>query len=200
MPSDDLEDLTLAAAGDLDALHRVMPLVYERARAIAHQTLSGDRAERWVRASSLVNRAYLRLVEQRELDFADEARVTAALATIMRRIVIDIARRETSLKRGGDRSRVGLRAVEVADDEPRVDALELEDAMVALAAVSDESARVAELRLWGGMELEQIAVALDMPFSRVRRRWNRAKAWLARELRPDESQGPAEAESDGDER
>jgi DNA-directed RNA polymerase specialized sigma24 family protein len=71
--------------------------------------------------------------------------------------------------------------------QTQVDALEIEDAMVALAAVCNESAAVAELRLWGGLELEQIATALDMPFSRVRSRWNRAKAWLARELTESEA-------------
>ena len=197
MAADELDDLRLAAAGNLDALHRVMPIVYERVRKIAHLHLTGDRADRWVRASSLVNRAYLKLVEQRTLDFADEARVTAALATIMRRIVVDVARRETAAKRGGDMSRVGLHAEDVAGRADAVDAVELEDALLALGAVSSECARVAELRLWGGMELEQIATALDMPFSRVRSRWNRAKAWLARELGSDAPKAPDEELSDG---
>lgn len=177
-----LDDLRQAAAGDPEALHRVMPLVYERVREVAGQLLYGDRAGRWVRASSLVNRAVVRLLDQRNVDFADEARVTAVLATIMRRLVVDIARRETALKRGGGAVHVSLNTGRLAGDHGDLDALEIEDALVALAVVSPDAARIAELRLWGGMELEQIAVALDVPFGRVRRRWNLAKAWLAREL------------------
>lgn len=176
------DDLTRAAAGDLDALHRVMPLVYDRARQIAGGLLAEDRAKQWVRASSLVHQAYLRLAEQRNLDGADEARVIGTLATIMRRIVVDIARREQAAKRGGDRQRISLHTGDLADAQSPIDALEVEDALVALAAVSPEAARVAELRLWGALTLEQTALVLDVPFSRVRTLWTRAKAYLAREL------------------
>ncbi len=178
----DLDDLTSAAAGDLEALHRVMPVVYERIRTIANSMLTGDRALNWVRASSIIHNAYIRLINQHNVDFADASRVTAALATIMRRVVIDIARRETTLKRGGDVTRISLHAEDLAGLNRPVDALEVDDAMVALAAVCPQSARVAELRFWGGMEFEQIAAAMDLPLSRVRSRWNRAKAWLSMEL------------------
>lgn len=182
MGAEDLRDLKRAAGGNLEALHRVMPLVYEHARHVAGTILAADRARHWVRASSLVNLAYLRLIEHRRFNFDDEAKVIAALVRIMRRVIVDVVRRETALKRGGHVSRVGLHADGLSERRTRVDAIELEDAMEALAAVCNESARVAELRLWGGMELEQIAAALDMPLSRVRSRWNRAKAWLTREL------------------
>ncbi len=182
MPDDSFRDLTRAASGDLDALGRVMPKVYEHARNIARRIVAGDRAQRWVHASSLVSMAYLRLTNHNKVDFNDEARVVATLTRIMRRVVIDVARREQALKRGGRMSRVSMHTDGLVARRTQVDALEIEDAMVALAAVCDESAAVAELRLWGGLELEQIATALDMPLSRVRSRWNRAKAWLAREL------------------
>lgn len=187
------EDLSLAAAGDLDALSRVLPLIEDRVREIAAQTLRGDRAQKWVQASSLVQRAFLRLLDQRAVDFGDQARVTAVLATIMRRVVIDIARHETALRRGGDASRIALhRWGETAGQNGHggvpgrasdgIDALEIEDALVALSAVAPDAARVAELRLWGGMEFEEIAVATDATPARVRTLWNRAKAWLAREI------------------
>jgi RNA polymerase sigma factor (TIGR02999 family) len=179
-------DLSLAAAGDLDALSRVMPLVYARAREVAAALLAGDRAARWVRASSLVHRAFVRLVQRPDVDFADQARVTAVLTTIMRRLVIDIARHELAQARGGGHTRISLYAAEsdAADDSDagRIDALDMESSLLALQAVDPEAARVAELRLWGGMEFEQIAIAMDVPFSRVRRRWNLAKAWLTRDL------------------
>ena len=183
------DDLSLAAGGDLEALSRVMPMVYDRVREIAGNMLAGDRAKRWVQASSLVQRAFLRLMDQRNVDLADEARVTAVLATIMRRIVVDIARQETAIKRGGGISHVSLHAEQglARDGSPpaRVDALEVEDALVALAAVSPDAARVAELRLWGGMDLSRIAIATSLPEQRVRTLWHAAKAWLARDLSRD---------------
>jgi len=196
MPSDDFADLRRAAAGNLEALRRVMPLVYEHARRIAHGIIDHDRARQWIHASSLVNLAYIRLAEQRKVDFADEARVIATLTRIMRRVVVDIVRRETALKRGGGVSRIGLHTDGLTRRRTQVDALDIEDAMVALAAVCNESARVAELRLWGGMELEQIATALDMPLSRVRSRWNRAKAWLALQLSTADVDGQAQEDLD----
>lgn len=182
MDNDSFRDLTRAASGDLDALGRVMPQVYDHARNIARQIVAGDRAQRWVHASSLVSMAYLRLANQEKVDFNDDARVIATLTRIMRHVVIDVVRREQALKRGGRMSRISMHSDGLVPRRTQVDALDIEDAMVALAAVCSESAAVAELRLWGGLELEQIATALDMPFSRVRSRWNRAKAWLAREL------------------
>ena len=185
MSQDALDDLTRAAAGDLAALDRVLPLIYARIREIAAQVLDGDRVARWVQASSLVQRAMLRLLDQRTVDTADSARVMAVLTTIMRRIVIDVARRETAQKRGGGVPHVSLHG-DVAlpgQEPPRIDAIEVEDSLVALAAVDAEAARVAELRLWGGMEFAQIALATGLATSRVRTLWNRAKAWLARDLR-----------------
>lgn len=189
MPKDNFQDLKRAASGNLEALQRIMPLVYDHARQVAGRIIARDRARRWVHASSLVGMAYLRLVEQRKVDFDDEARVMATLTRIMRRVVIDTVRRERALKRGGRFSRVSMHTDGLAPRRTQVDALEIEDAMVALAAVCDESARIAELRLWGGMELEQISTALGMPLSRVNSRWNRAKAWLARELAASEGRG-----------
>ncbi len=124
-------------------------------------------------------------MDQRQVDFGDEAKVTAVLATIMRRIVIDIARRETADKRGGGVPHVSLHSdhgVGADGTESRIDALEVEDALVALSAVSPEAARIAELRLWGGMEFSRIAIATGLPEHRVRSQWNAAKAWLARDL------------------
>lgn len=186
-PTPDIsEDLVRAASGDASALERILPLVHERVREIATQVLDGDRARRWVQASSLVQRAMIRLLDQREVDQADAARITAVLATIMRRMVIDIARRETADKRGGQSPHISLQSwhtrTPAARSKPTIDALEIEDSLVALATVDADAARVAELRLWGGMDLESITIATGDPRSRVRTLWRRAQAWLARDL------------------
>lgn len=162
----------------------MIPLVYERAREIATRTLSGDRVERWLRASSLVHMAFIRVMEDGGLSTAskiDEARLLAVLTTIMRRTVVDVARAATARKRRED-LRISLHTDDIAEAKREIDVLEIDDAMRALAEICDESARVAELRLWGGMEFEQIAEATGLPFSRVRTRWNRAKAYLAKDL------------------
>lgn len=161
----------------------ILPLVYERAHEIATRTLAGDRAKRWVRASSLVHMAFLRVMEDGGLSNAniDEARLLAALTTIMRRTVVDVARAALAQKRGGD-LKISLHTNDVAQAKPELDVVDIDDAMRALAQICEESARVSELRLWGGMEFEQIAAAMDIPLSRVRSRWNRAKAFLAKDL------------------
>lgn len=163
----------------------MIPLVYERAREIANRTLTGDRAERWLRASSLVHMAFIRVMEDGGLSTStpkiDEARLLAVLTTIMRRTVVDVVRAATARKRRED-LRISLHTDDIAEAKRAIDVVEIDDAMRALAEICDESARVAELRLWGGMEFEQIAEATGMPFSRVRARWNRAKAYLAKDL------------------
>jgi RNA polymerase sigma factor (TIGR02999 family) len=186
-PNDQTEDLLRAAAGDGAALERVYPLVYRRVRELAGQMLAGDRAGRWVQASSLVQRAMIRLLDHRAPEvLGDGARLTGLLATIMRRIVIDIARRETAQKRRGSVAHVSLHSWQDARSGRAVpmviDALEVEDSLVALTAADADAARVAEMRLWGGMEIARIAAAMDESESQVRRLWNRAKAWLARDL------------------
>ncbi len=200
--SEQTDDLLKAAAGDAAALERVYPLVYERVRQMAGQLLAGDRVGRWVQASSLVQRAMLRLLDQRApAVLADGARLTGLLATIMRRIVIDIARRETAQKRGGGLAQVslhswlGVRGGGGGGGPLVINALEVEDSLVALTAADADAARVAEMRLWGGMEIARIAVAMDQSESQVRRLWNRAKAWLGRDLRG--GGGAAQAAEDG---
>lgn len=179
-------DLLRAIDGDTDALRAVLPLLQDRAREIATQVLHRDRARKWVGASSLVQLAMIRLLDQREVDVEDRARVTAVLATIMRRIVIDIARKQTAERRGGESPHVSLQSWHGPEPDSgasaRIDALEIDDSLVSLAAADPEAARIAEMRLWGGMDLVGISVATGMPLSRTRAHWHRAQAWLARDL------------------
>lgn len=180
-------DAAPAAATSVEAAADagLFPLVYERAMEIAARTLRGDRANRWVRASSLVHMAFLKLLEEGGLapggDKPQEARLLAALTTIMRRTVVDVARAALAQKRGGG-MRISLHTQHLKAATPAIDVVEIDDALAALGRVCAESAKVAELRLWGGLEFEQIALATGLPFSRVRSRWNRAKAFLAKDL------------------
>ncbi|MFO0826589.1 MAG: ECF-type sigma factor [Phycisphaerales bacterium] len=176
----------------------LLPLVYERAMDIANRTLRGDRAKRWVRASSLVHMAFLRLLEQGGLDLGDdrpqEARLLAALTAIMRRTVVDVARAALAQKRGSG-MKISLHTQHLPAAKPAIDVVEIDDALAALGRICEESAKVAELRLWGGLEFEQIALATNLPLSRVRSRWNRAKAFLAKDLSGRNAAAPSEPAS-----
>lgn len=175
-------------ASDIDpaTMEKLMPFVYERARDIAVQVLVGDRAGQWVDASSLVQRTMVRLLGQERVDLADAARLSGVLATIMRRIVVDIARHETADKRGGGVPVISLHAMrghgQSRHPARSVSALELDDALGALARIDPPAARVAEMRLWGGMDLVAISSALGQTYANTRTLWNYAKAWLAQEL------------------
>jgi DNA-directed RNA polymerase specialized sigma24 family protein len=129
--------------------------------------------------------AFLRLIEEGGLAAtaakAEEARLLAVLTTIMRRTVVDVARASMAQKRGGP-MKISLHTNDLAEAKPAIDVVEIDDAMRSLSQVCAESARVAELRLWGGMEFQQISDAMEIPMSRVRSRWNRAKAFLAKDL------------------
>lgn len=176
------DDLMKASAGDRDALGRVAPLISGRISTIARDILKRDRAADWVNASSLIGMAYIKLLGQRNVNFADEARVMAVLTTIMRRIVVDIVRQQTAEKRGGGLANVSLHSGELVGDLRRVGALEIEDAISSLARFSPDRARIAEMHLWGGMNFRQIAVVMDLSEDTVRARWTSAKAWLTTAL------------------
>ncbi|MBS0196223.1 MAG: hypothetical protein JSR77_05640 [Planctomycetes bacterium] len=186
LPPSELAACLHASRADPVAMDRILPLVYDRAREIALQVLDGDRAQLWVDASSLVQRAMIRLLDQEQVDLQDAARLSGVLAKIMRRIVVDIARQETADKRGGGMARVSLHALygrEPSDEDARVvSALEFEDALDALTKDNPEAALVAEMRLWGGMDLIATSAAIGQTYANTRTLWNYAKAWLAREL------------------
>ncbi len=168
--------------GDETALDALMPLVHDELRRIARGCLHGERANHSVQATELVNEAYLRLVDVRQVDWQDRTHFLAMSARLMRRVLVDLARSRGADKRGGGAVRVTLDEAAIGGVAPDADVIRLDDALQALAALDDRKSRVVELRFFGGLTADEIAVALQVSSKTVLRDWEFARAWLQREL------------------
>jgi RNA polymerase sigma factor (TIGR02999 family) len=179
------ELLLRAGDGDSTALDRLVPLVYPELRAVAARAMRRERAGHTLDATALVHEAYLRLVDQERARWTDRAQFFRVAAEIMRRILVDHARARGSRKRGGGRDRLSLTQLDPiappAAAAP-IDILALDEALTRLTGVDPQQARVAELRFFAGLEVEDAAAALGISTSTVKRDWTVARAWLRREL------------------
>ena len=171
--------------GDEDALERLIPLVHRELHQIARRCMVGERAGHSLQATVLVNEAYLRLVNAKDVAWNDRAHFLAVAARVMRRILVDHARGRRARKRGGPAARVTFTEALVVTNEPREDFLALDDALQALAAFDERKSRVIELRFFGGLSVEETATVLKVSPETVMRDWRLAKAWLQREMRGD---------------
>lgn len=176
-------ELLLAARnGQREALDSLMPLVYEELRRVAHNRLQGEPAGHSLDTTALVHETYMRLVNQTRVEWRDRTHFFAVASTLMRRFLVDYARRRRAVKRGGDRLRVSLDP-EALSFEYEIDrVLVLDDALRRLAAVDERLARVVECRFFGGLTEEETAAALDLTTRTVQRDWSKAKALLHEEL------------------
>ena len=167
--------------GDQSALGKLTPVVYQDLRRLARRCLVGERAGHSLQATALVNEAYMRLVDYRRMKWQDRAHFLAVSAQLMRRILVEHARRH-NLRRGGGIGHVSLeRAPEVGSGRPR-DVIALDDALNELARMDPRKAQVVELRYFGGLSVKETAEALGISAQTVMRDWSSAKAWLYREL------------------
>lgn len=173
--------------GDEAALERLVPLVQQELHRIARRYMAGERAGHTLQATALVNEAYLRLVDTRDVAWQDRAHFLAVAARVMRRILVDHARARVSQKRGGDVARVTFDEALVVTSEPAQDFLALDEALDALAVFAERKSRVIELRFFGGLSVEETAAVLKVSRDTVMRDWRLAKAWLQREMRGDRS-------------
>ena len=173
------------SAGDREALPRVLPQIYDELRALAAQHLRKERAGHTLQATALVNEAFLRLCGRERVHVEARVQFFAVAAQAMRRVLVDHARRRQAGKRGGRETPVPLTevaAAELAAAPEDVDVLDVDAALTRLAALDARQARVVELRFFAGMEVEEIAAALDVSASTVRREWRMARAWLRGQL------------------
>ena len=145
--------------------------------------MAGERAGHSLQATALVNEAYLRLINAKDVPWQDRAHFLAVAARVMRRILVDHARSRHYQKRGGDAVRVSLDEALVVAREPDEDFVALDDALTALEAVDARKSQVVEMRFFGGLTIEETAAALQISGDTVKRDWNIAKLWLLRELR-----------------
>jgi RNA polymerase sigma factor (TIGR02999 family) len=184
MPSD--RDVTALlddwSRGDRDALDCLLPLVYRELRGIAARQLLRERNGHTLQPTALVHEAYLRLVEQRHVDWQHRAHFFGVAAQVMRRILVDHARRQAARKRGDHLRRVPLEDVVDASATADIPVLGLDQALSRLERVDRGLARIVELRAFGGLTIEEVAHVLKVSPSTVKRDWRTAKAWLTREL------------------
>lgn len=175
--------LTSWREGDRQALDRLMPLVYEELRRVAHHRMQGERPGHPLQTTALVNEAYLRLVDVTHVHWQDRAHFFAMAAQMMRRVLVDAARERRSQKRGGDLQFVPFDEATATAPEATVDLVALDEALDALSQFDARKARVVELRYFGGLGVEDTGEALGVSADTVMREWRTARLWLLRELR-----------------
>jgi RNA polymerase sigma factor (TIGR02999 family) len=164
--------------GDEAALEQLSPLVYGELHRLARHYMAGERSGHLLQTTALVNEAYLRLIDWKNVEWQNRAHFFGLAAQMMRRILVDFARAEHRAKRGGDALRVSLTQAANILQEQNADLVALDDALNALAELDARQSRVVELRFFGGLSLEEIAAVLDVSVGTVRRDWSLAKAWL----------------------
>jgi len=181
-PHEITELLVAWGGGDESALDRLMPIVYDELRRLAHRYMSHERPGHTLQTTALVNEAYLRLVGWREVQWQNRAHFFAVSAQMMRRILVDFARDRKYLKRGGGALRVSLADAASLTEQRGADLVALDEALNALAEVDRRKAQVVEMRFFGGLSVEEVAEVLKVSKETVIRDWRLAKVWLLREL------------------
>jgi len=186
MPAPQSQEVTqLLAAwseGDRAALDSLLPLVEGELHRLAHRYMSKERPDHTLQTTALVNEAYLKLIDQK-VDWQSRAHFFGIAAQIMRRILIDHARRHLGPKHGGGKT-ISLEDVAVVSDERASELVALDEALTMLAKVDERKSRIVELRYFGGLTVEETAAVLGVSDETIRREWLRAKAFLHRELNP----------------
>ena len=178
--------LAQLSAGDPAASERLLPLVYDELRALAGHYFKKQRSDHTLQPTALVHEAYLKLVGPERPEWQSRAHFLAVAATAMRQILINHARDRKAAKRGGsDRHRITLDRALAAVESDVVDMMDLDDSISRLAAMSERQARVVELRIFGGLTVEETAHVLGIGPTTIKSDWQFAKAWLKRELAAD---------------
>ena len=172
--------------GNRDAANALMPLLYEELRALASSQLKSERRGHTLQPTALVHEAYLKLVDQRHADYRSRGHFMAVAAMVMRRILVNHAQARAAAKRGGAQAqRVPFDSAMAAADGLNMDLIALDEALNRLAERDPRKARVVEQRFFAGIEMSQIAENLGVSLATVKREWQYARTWLAREI-----QGP----------
>src|SRR5438132_7060941 len=168
--------------GNQAALDRLTPLVYEELHRLAHRHMTRERRDHTLQTSALLNEAYLRLIDQRNVHWQNRAHFFSIASRLMRRILVDHARAHKYAKRGGGASRVSLDEAAFVSHERASELVALDDALTSLAAIDQRKCQVVELRFFGGMSVEETAAALGVSPITIKRDWSTAKAWLHRAI------------------
>ena len=168
--------------GDEAALEQLTPLVHEELRRLAHHYMGGERAGHTLQTTALVNEAYVRLIDWKNVRWQSRAHFFGVSAQLMRRILVDFARSRGYRKRGGGTIAVSLDEAALVSNDKGADLVALDEALESLAKLDERQSKVVELRFFGGLSVEETAEVLQVSPGTVRRDWSLARAWLHREL------------------
>jgi RNA polymerase sigma-70 factor, ECF subfamily len=168
--------------GDKDAFDKLAPLVYDELRRLARFYMRKEAREHTLQATALVNEVYLRLINQRDMSWQNRAHFFAISAQLMRRVLIDHARKHSRKKRSGEYRKEMLNEAAVLVLERSSELVALDDALNALSLIDERKSRVVELRYFGGLSIEETAEVLKVSAPTVQREWRAAKAWLFGEV------------------
>jgi RNA polymerase sigma factor (TIGR02999 family) len=180
---DNVTQLLIAwSNGDEAARNQLMPIVYQELHRIAHRHIKKEWPGHTLQTSALVNEAFLRLVDQRHVHWQGRAHFFGIASQMMRRILVDYARRRRYGKRGANAQQVTLDDDLVITEQRSAEVIALDDALTELAAIDPRQSQLVELRFFGGLSIEETAEALGVSPGTVMRDWTLAKAWLKREM------------------
>lgn len=181
--AEQITDMLIAwSDGNRDAADSVLPIVYDELHRIAHRYMSRENPGHTLQTSGLINEAYLKLVDQKRVRWQNRAHFFGLAAQLMRRILVDHARKLKYAKHGGGALQVSLDEAAVASNERPADVVALDEALSALETLDPRQSRVVELRFFGGLTIPETAAALEISVDMVKREWSTAKAWLYREM------------------
>lgn len=169
-------------SGDPQALDQLIPLVYEELRRQAARHLRRERPNHSLQTTALIHEAYLRLVDAQDVVWQGRAHFFAVAANLMRRVLVEHARKKSAGKRGGSAIRLALDEAMPQADAPDVDLLAVDEALARLEAFDPQQAQVVELRFFSGLSVEEVACVLGVSARTVKRDWAVAKMWLHREI------------------
>jgi len=169
--------------GDQAALEKLTPLVYAELHRLAKGYMFGERPGHTLQTTALINEAYLRLIDWKNVRWQSRAHFFGVAAQVMRRILVDFARSRHYTKRGGKAQQVSLDKAITIHEDRSAELIALDDALESLAKIDPRKSQVVELRFFGGLSAEETAEALKVSQRTVEREWNLARAWLYRELR-----------------
>jgi RNA polymerase sigma factor (TIGR02999 family) len=172
--------------GDNEALDALLPLVYDKLRQLAETYLRRERPDHTLQPTALVHEAYLRLVDQTNVDWQNRAQFFGVAANMMRRILVNHARDRHVAKRGGFACKMSLDEAISFFEQQDVELVALDEALITLAKIDPQQSQIVELRFFGGLTVEETAEVLGISPATIKREWRTAKAWLYKELARDQ--------------
>jgi RNA polymerase sigma-70 factor, ECF subfamily len=168
--------------GDTAALDKLMPVVHDELRRLAHRYMNRERKGHTLQTTALVNEVYLKLIDQRNVNWQNRAHFFAVAAKLMRRILVDYARSRQYAKREGEQHKVELEEAAQVSKARSADLITVDDALMSLEMIDARKAKVVELRFFGGLTIEETAEVLQTSHATIERDWTTARAWLYREI------------------